>query len=254
MAQELLCYWATQKFNKGIPSRNARLKPMPDPSTVVMVGTGLSGLTMAYLRKQYPAAKPYVEWAVAAGMVLCLSPIILLCALIVKITSRGPAFYLQERVGLGGRTFRLIKLRTMRQDAESATGPVWAQGEADPRVTPFGRFLRKTHMDEFPQLVNVLLGQMALVGPRPERPHFVEQLSQVIPDYSRRLSVKPGITGLAQVRAGYDHTIRDVRRKVRLDLMYLRRMCWGVDMLIIWATFTGLFGFGKGAMENNRQA
>jgi lipopolysaccharide/colanic/teichoic acid biosynthesis glycosyltransferase len=144
-------------------------------------------------------------------------------------------------VGKDHREFTLYKLRTMRVGAESATGPVWAQGDNDPRVTAIGRLLRRTHLDELPQLVNVLKGEMSLVGPRPERPYFVKQLMQQIPDYERRLSVKPGITGLAQVRAGADRNIRDVKRKVKLDCLYIRRMCWWVDFVILFNTVRKVF-------------
>jgi lipopolysaccharide/colanic/teichoic acid biosynthesis glycosyltransferase len=131
----------------------------------------------------------------------------------------------------------MLKFRSMYEDAESETGPVWACGDDnDPRVTPLGRFLRRTHLDELPQLANVLKGQMSLIGPRPERPCFVREFRGQIADYEKRLSVRPGITGLAQVRAGYDRTMRDVRRKVKLDLLYVRRMCWWVDAVIAVVT------------------
>jgi lipopolysaccharide/colanic/teichoic acid biosynthesis glycosyltransferase len=123
----------------------------------------------------------------------------------------------------------------MRSDAETKSGPVWADAK-DSRVTPVGGFLRRSHLDELPQLVNVVRGEMSLVGPRPERPYFVEQLRKSIPGYEQRLTIKPGITGLAQVRAGYDHALRDVRRKVKLDIMYAKRMCWWVDFVIIVRT------------------
>jgi lipopolysaccharide/colanic/teichoic acid biosynthesis glycosyltransferase len=209
---------------------------MPEPASIALFGTGCVGLAVRYLQMKYQAAKPYVEWAVALLLLLLTAPLIGACALLVKLTSKGPAFYKQERVGLNGLTFMLLKLRTMRHDAEALTGPVWAEGDDDPRVAPFGRFLRRMHIDELPQLVNVLRGEMSLVGPRPERPHFVNELKGQIHDYERRLSVRPGITGLAQVRAGYDRTLRDVQRKVRLDCLYIRRMCWWVDFVIILRT------------------
>ncbi len=216
---------------------------MPEPTTMALVGTGVFGLAVRYLRLKYRAAKPWVDWTLALVLLVLLSPIILACALLVKLTSRGPAFYLQERVGKHGRLFLIYKLRTMRCDAEDESGPVWAEGGSDPRLTVVGGFLRRTHLDELPQLVNVLRGEMSLVGPRPERPHFVEQLKEEVPGYERRLDVKPGITGLAQIRTGYDRSVRDVRRKVKLDRMYIRRMCWWVDFLILAGTFSKvLFG------------
>ncbi len=188
-----------------------------------------------YLRTKYRAMKPKFDRIVGLILLVAFAPIIGLAALLVKLTSRGPAFYRQERVGELGRTFEIIKIRTMRRDAEMKSGPVWADAH-DPRVTLVGGFLRRTHLDELPQLVNVVRGEMSLVGPRPERPHFVQQLRERIPGYDQRLTVKPGITGLAQVRAGYDHALRDVRRKVKLDTMYAQRMCWWVDFIIIVRT------------------
>jgi lipopolysaccharide/colanic/teichoic acid biosynthesis glycosyltransferase len=208
---------------------------------MALLSTGCLGLAIRFVQNQYNAAKPYVDWVAALVLLVVTGPLILLCAALVKLTSRGPAFYLQERVGQRGRIFRLIKLRTMYADAEADTGPVWSPGRDDPRITPVGRLLRRLHLDELPQLVNVLRGEMSLVGPRPERPTFVNTLREEVTDYERRLSVKPGITGLAQIRAGYDRTIRDVRRKVRLDCLYIRRMCLWVDMLIIAGTVRALF-------------
>jgi len=206
---------------------------MPEPASIALLGTGCLGLTVRYLQSKYRAFKPYVEWLLALGLLLVFAPAIVVLGLLVKLTSPGPAFYRQERVGVHGRRFILLKLRTMYEDAEARSGPQWAQGDSDPRVTPLGRMLRRTHLDELPQLLNVLRGEMSIVGPRPERPHFVEQLKDLVPEYEKRLTVKPGITGLAQVRAGYDRNIRDVRRKVKLDCVYIRRMCWWVDFTIL---------------------
>ncbi len=223
---------------------------MPEPASIALFGTGCIGLMVRYLQAQYRAAKPYVEWVLALVLLGAAAPIIGLCAILVKLTSRGPVLYRQERVGQHGQTFMLYKIRTMRADAEALTGPQWSQGESDPRVTWVGGILRKTHLDELPQLVNVLKGEMSIVGPRPERPHFVEKLKGVVPDYEKRLQVKPGITGLAQVRAGYDRTLLDVRRKVKLDCMYIRRMCWWVDFVIIGRTLLKVVGVGRRAGSN----
>jgi len=210
---------------------------------MALLSIGSGGLLLRYLRKRYRQTKPYLDKLAAGVLLLLFSPVIALCALLIKLTSRGTAFYGQARVGLHGRPFMLIKLRTMEQDAEAASGPVWAiNDDKDPRVTPVGRFLRRTHLDELPQLINVLRGEMSLIGPRPERPYFVNQLREAIPDYDRRLSIRPGITGLAQIRAGYDTTVRDVRRKVKLDLLYIRRMCWGVDFIVFIQTLLKVFG------------
>src|SRR3954471_12705663 len=147
----------------------------------------------------YPACKRAVEFTAALALLALTAPLLLLAALLIKLTSRGPAFYTQTRVGLGGRPFTIYKLRTMIHKAESLTGPRWSL-PGDPRVTRFGQFLRLTHLDELPQLWNVLRGDMSLIGPRPERPEFVPELEQALPGYRKRLAVRPGVTGLAQVQ------------------------------------------------------
>jgi lipopolysaccharide/colanic/teichoic acid biosynthesis glycosyltransferase len=217
---------------------------MPEPATITLVGTGFIAMGVRYVRAQYRSMKPKFDRVVGLILLVPFAPLIGLAALLVKLTSRGPAFYKQERVGEHGRIFNIIKLRTMRRDAEAKTGPVWAEAK-DPRVTLVGGFLRRTHVDELPQLLNVVRGEMSLVGPRPERPYFVQQLRESIPGYDQRLAVKPGITGLAQVRAGYDHALRDVRRKVKLDMMYARRMCWWVDFVIIVRTMGKFVDLGE---------
>ena len=168
-----------------------------------------------------------------AGLVLTL-PLLLLVSVLVKLDSPGPVFYRQERVGLGGRTFALVKFRSMRVDAEAA-GPRWAS-ERDPRVTRMGRLLRLTRIDELPQLLNVLAGSMSLVGPRPERPHFVGQLTQVIPHFAARVAVKPGITGWAQVNYPYGASIEDARQKLAYDLFYLQHRSLALDLRILLST------------------
>ena len=208
---------------------------MPEPATITLLGTGFIAMGVRYLRTKYRSMKPKFDRIVGMFLLVAFAPVIGLAALLVKLTSRGPAFYKQERVGRYGLTFNIIKLRTMRCDAETKSGPVWADAK-DSRVTLVGGFLRRSHLDELPQLVNVVRGEMSLVGPRPERPYFVQQLRERIPGYEERLAIKPGITGLAQVRAGYDHALRDVRRKVKLDTMYVNRMCWWVDFIIIVRT------------------
>jgi len=167
---------------------------------------------------------------------LCFSlPLMALIGLLTKLDSAGPVFFRQERVGENGRIFTLFKFRTMVADAEKDTGPVWAQN-ADPRVTRLGRVLRRTGMDEIPQLFNVLQGDMSFVGPRPERPHFVAELQEKIPYYSQRLAVKPGITGWAQVRYGYGATIEDAVEKLQYDLYYIKNMSIFLDLLIVLST------------------
>ena len=182
--------------------------------------------------------------AALVGLVLSL-PICLVTALLVKLTSKGPVFFCQERTGEDGQPFRLIKFRTMRTDAEKESGPVWAQ-KNDSRVTAIGRFLRLTRIDEIPQFLNILGGQMSFVGPRPERPHFVEQLQQAIPFYPLRHTVKPGLTGWAQVRHPYGASIEDAQEKLRYDLYYIKNMSLLFDLHIMLRTVSVILG-GKGA-------
>ncbi len=198
-------------------------------------------MAMRFLQRRYRDAKPWFDRIFGLMLLVFFAPVIAVCAVLVKLTSKGPAFYAQERVGQGGKIFKIIKLRSMRIDAETRSGPVWAEDD-DPRVTCVGCVLRKMHLDELPQLINVLRGEMSLVGPRPERPHFVEQLTKQLRGYEQRLSVKPGITGLAQVRARPDQTLRDVRRKIKLDAMYIRNMCWLVDFVVMVRTLRKFSG------------
>lgn len=165
------------------------------------------------------------------GLVLA-SPVMVICALLIRLTSPGPVFYTQRRVGRGKRVFRLYKFRTMVQDAEKKTGPVLA-AENDPRITPVGKFLRATRLDELPQLFNVLKGEMSFVGPRPERPVFVEEFERQYPDYPYRHLVKPGITGLAQVAGKYTTSPED---KLRFDLYYIRNYSLFLDFKIMLQT------------------
>jgi lipopolysaccharide/colanic/teichoic acid biosynthesis glycosyltransferase len=169
---------------------------------------------------------------------LLLPPVLLviaLAALLVKLTSWGPAFYTQVRVGRGGRLFTIIKIRTMLDNCESLTGPRWSM-PGDPRVTRIGRILRVTHLDELPQLWNVLRGDMSLVGPRPERPEFLPELEEALPAYRERLLVRPGISGLAQVRLPADSDLDSVRRKLAHDLFYVENMRFGLDCRLLACT------------------
>ena len=175
-------------------------------------------------------------FASVCGLVLSL-PLSIATALLLKLESpRDPVFYHQERVGRNGTTFTIHKFRTMRTDAEAGTGPVWSAGDTDPRITPVGRFLRKTRLDEIPQLWNVLRGDMSLIGPRPERPAFVEQLTKQIPYYGQRHVVKPGVTGWAQVRYSYGASVEDALEKMQYDLYYVKHMSLRFDLLIALET------------------
>jgi len=182
----------------------------------------------------------------ASGIGLILSlPISILTIIAIKLTSRGPIFFTQERVGEDGETFRLIKFRTMRPDAEAKSGPVWAQ-KNDDRVTGIGKFLRLTRIDEIPQFVNILSGNMSFVGPRPERRHFVDQLQQDVPFYPLRHTVKPGLTGWAQVCHPYGASIEDAQEKLRYDLYYIKNMSLLFDVNIMLRT-VGVIMRGSGA-------
>ncbi len=168
-------------------------------------------------------------------LLLVIAPILPFVMLAVKLDSRGPVFYRQKRVGRGGMVFYCYKFRTMRQDAEADTGPTWA-GDEDPRITRVGRFLRASRLDEIPQLWNVLRGDMAFVGPRPERPEFVEWLTQEIPYYPIRHVTRPGITGWAQVQYKYGNTVDDSKEKLQYDLYYIKNASIGLDLVIVFQT------------------
>jgi exopolysaccharide biosynthesis polyprenyl glycosylphosphotransferase len=181
------------------------------------------------------AARRTLDITVALLLLLATLPVMLVAALAIRLDSKGPIFYRQERSGLHLRPFTLIKFRSMVVDAEAGGTPRWAS-KGDPRVTAVGRFLRLTRIDELPQLLNVLRGDMSMVGPRPERPGFVAQLGEIIPHYNDRASVKPGITGWAQVNYPYGASIEDARMKLAYDLYYVRRRSLFLDLLILVAT------------------
>jgi lipopolysaccharide/colanic/teichoic acid biosynthesis glycosyltransferase len=193
-----------------------------------------------------PRHRWYLRWkavadlALAALLAVPALPVVLLAALLVKLTSRGPAFYTQTRVGRHGRLFTILKLRTMIHNCESLTGPRWSM-PGDPRVTRFGWFLRASHLDELPQLLNVLRGEMSLIGPRPERPEFVPELERSLPAYRQRLQVLPGVTGLAQVQLPPDTDLDSVRRKLAHDLYYIEHLGPWLDLRILFCTIFHLF-------------
>lgn len=183
----------------------------------------------------YPPCKTVVESVLAALLLIPVIPVVLLAALLVKVTSKGPAFYTQTRVGRDGKHFTILKLRTMYHNCEALSGPRWSL-PGDPRITPVGWLLRVSHLDELPQLLNVLKGEMSLIGPRPERPEFIPQLECALPAYRQRLNVRPGVTGLAQVLLPPDTDIESVRRKLAHDLWYIRRLDPWVDLRLMICT------------------
>lgn len=206
-----------------------------EPGSLALFGGGFLGMIIGFVRRIYVFVKRAFDCVAAILGTIILTPLLLLTAVLVKLTSRGPILYSQMRVGQDGHHFKMYKFRTMKVDAEKDTGPVWAAAN-DNRITPIGGFLRKTHIDELPQLFNIVKGEMSLIGPRPERPVFVEKFKEEIPNYEQRLAVKPGITGLAQVWHRYDETIEDVKKKLKYDLLYIRRMCFWADFSILLRT------------------
>jgi lipopolysaccharide/colanic/teichoic acid biosynthesis glycosyltransferase len=202
---------------------------------------GEAATRSSHVRDRFPAgswyqrAKPGADFLIALALLVFAAPLTFLSALLVKLTSKGPAFYSQTRVGLHGKCYRIYKIRTMHHNCERESGPRWST-VGDPRITRVGRFLRQTHLDELPQLWNVLRGEMSLVGPRPERPEFVGALEQAIPGYRQRLAVCPGVTGLAQVQLPADMDLESVRRKIAYDLCYIERVSFWLDLRIIVCT------------------
>lgn len=190
---------------------------------------------------RYFAHKKLLERPLAAVLLIVALPLIAVLALLVRLTSPGSGIFRQTRVGRNGVMFEMYKIRTMRHDAEHSCGPAWTQ-TYDPRVTLLGRVLRKLHLDELPQLFNVFKGEMSLIGPRPERPEFVLVLADAIPGYVSRLAVLPGITGLAQINLPPDSDLNSVRRKLDLDLIYVREASLFLDMRMFLCTLARLFG------------
>jgi exopolysaccharide biosynthesis polyprenyl glycosylphosphotransferase len=180
--------------------------------------------------------KRLVDLAGASLVFLLALPLMVLAAAAIKISSAGPALYRQARVGLNGRVFTIVKFRSMKVDAEAGTGAVWSTPGRDSRVTAVGGFLRRSRIDELPQLWNVLRGDMSLVGPRPERPEFVEGLTENIPFYGLRHAVRPGLTGWAQVRYPYGASVEDALQKLQYDLFYIKNRSMALDLYIMFET------------------
>jgi lipopolysaccharide/colanic/teichoic acid biosynthesis glycosyltransferase len=218
--------------SKVLPSFSVKVKAVPHPRHADPV----------VLRQTwYVVGKVILDCLLAAIISLVALPILVLLAVLIRLTSRGPVVYSQVRLGRHGRPFSIYKFRTMYHDCECSSGVCWSR-PGDPRVTPVGRILRATHLDELPQLWNILRGDMSLVGPRPERPEFVPALERAIVNYRDRLQVRPGLTGLAQVQLPPDTDIAGVRRKVAHDLYYLRHFsCW-MDCRILLCTVFHIFG------------
>ncbi len=212
---------------------------MPEPITLVAVGGGIAGLMTHLARRYFEMAKEVVDIILGTIALVLSLPILAVCAVIIKVSSKGPVFYRQVRLGKDAKPFWMYKMRTMHVDAESTTGAVWAC-DNDPRVIRPCQWMRRSHMDELPQLVNVIKGEMSLVGPRPERPEILAELEKRYPEVRKRQVVRPGITGLAQVRNGYDTTVKAFKRKLEADLEYIEHRKWSKELRIMAATMTKL--------------
>jgi exopolysaccharide biosynthesis polyprenyl glycosylphosphotransferase len=229
---------------------NVRVKVIPDLFEILsgrarthqLWGVPLVEVQPDLMQPWQKLAKEAMDVLVSLVLLILALPVMIITAIAIRIDSKGSIFYRQYRVGKGGKEFTLIKFRSMVKDAESKTGAVWA-GKQDPRITWVGRIIRHLRIDELPQLINVLKGEMSLVGPRPERPEFVEKFISNIPFYARRMNVKPGVTGWAQVKHKYDESVEDVQKKLRYDLFYLENMSISLDIKIlintIWVIFRG---------------
>ncbi len=223
--------------------RTAKPSKPKSPPVFHVKALALETVALPAALRRPVAARDLFHGGVAGALFVLTLPVVAMAVLVVKLTSRGPAIYQQTRLGRGGVPFTIYKLRTMRNDAEK-DGPQWAK-RGDARITRVGRFLRATHIDELPQLWNVLRGEMSLVGPRPERPEIIALLRQEIPGYDRRLSVKPGITGFAQIHLPPDETTGCVRRKLIYDLFYVRRAGVAFDFGILVCTALKVVGLKK---------
>ncbi len=217
-------------ITEGLPTENRTTAPPP---------TAPPRSPFASAARGYVSAKVILEFVAALLLLILSTPLILLAMILIKLTSRGAAIYSQTRIGKDGKPFTIYKLRSMREDSESLTGVQWSQ-PGDTRVTTVGRWLRKTHIDELPQLWNVLCGDMSLIGPRPERPEFMPTLELAIPLYNERLRLRPGLTGFAQIQLPPDSDLDSVRTKLAYDLYYVRHMSFLFDIVIYFGTLLKL--------------
>ena len=193
----------------------------------------------------YDAVKRFIDIMLSLGLLVFAVPLMIVLSLIIRLSSPGPAIYCQKRLTTHGRVFTIFKFRTMVSDAESNSGAVWAK-KGDPRVTPLGRFMRKTRLDELPQLINVLIGDMSLIGPRPERPEFALQLQKQFSNFKKRYEVPAGLSGLAQVSADYADSIDSYKTKLEYDLAYVNQRSLLLDLKIALKTIIVIFT-GRGA-------
>ncbi len=223
-----------------LSQRSALRTHAPKPCSRLATTTQPTDPALSHAERVKSAA----DYVLAFVMLVPALPVLLACLALVRLTSRGPAIYTQTRVGRGGRDFTLYKVRTMYFDCERLTGPTWCK-PSDARITPVGRVLRKLHLDELPQLWNVLKGEMSLIGPRPERPEIVKKLRTQVVGYDRRHTVRPGITGFAQIHLPPDSCVRSVKNKLVYDLFYIRHRSWRMELFILAATGLKMLGLKK---------
>jgi lipopolysaccharide/colanic/teichoic acid biosynthesis glycosyltransferase len=218
---------------------------VPEPLTMIGLSAGVVTLGIHLARRFFDVAKEVFDVVAGAIALVLLSPLILICAIVVKCSSKGPVFFRSKRVGRGGKGFLILKLRTM-YDARPAPGTfAWGTEDNDPRIVPACRWIRRCHLDELPQLINVIKGEMSLIGPRPERSEVVAELEKVCPEFNKRHIVRPGITGLAQIRNGYTSSVDGAIQKLRVDLEYIERQKWSAELQILAGTVPMIFGDNK---------
>jgi exopolysaccharide biosynthesis polyprenyl glycosylphosphotransferase len=236
-----------QSIIARIDNGKIRIRILPDMYSILAGSVDMTNIYGALLIEINPDVMPFWQRAVKRLMdllfsiiaLLCLIPFFVFSAIAVKLSSPGPIFFLQDRVGRKGKCFKIIKFRTMYTDAEKA-GPQLSS-EGDPRITPIGRFMRKTRLDEFPQFVNVLLGQMSLVGPRPERQFYIDQIVAIEPQYMHLTRVRPGITSWGQVKYGYAENVEQMLQRMKFDLIYMKNRSLALDIKIMFYTVIIVF-------------
>ncbi len=224
---------ASAPFLRGAHGPHFRMPPVAASNTAATDDSVVVDACTVHIQSLEAAAKRALDVVGALAMLTVFGLPMLLVAVLIRMTSPGPALYTQERVGLGGRRFMMLKFRTMHLDAEAQTGPVWAR-EDDPRRTSFGVFLRRWSIDELPQLINVIWGDMSLVGPRPERPYFVNRFAQELPAYNRRHGMRPGLTGWAQLNGLRGNT--SISKRLEFDLHYIAQWSLKRDLTILLLT------------------
>jgi lipopolysaccharide/colanic/teichoic acid biosynthesis glycosyltransferase len=230
----------TQSVMTEMPGKTVRATATASSIQTMREAASSSHAPVEVLRPWYIPLKMAIDWVVTLAIFIAVAPLIGLMWLAVKLTSPGPGLYKQMRLGRFGKPYAMYKIRTMTHNCEAKTGAVWS-GPNDSRVTKVGRFLRDTHLDELPQLINILRCEMSLVGPRPERPELVTRIRRRLPRYTERMLVKPGLTGFAQIQHPADLDMDHVRRKLMYDLYYVREIGPVLDLRILFGTF---FYFG----------